>query len=217
MQITLKANPLSTIKELSALTEPILVGFSTGRDSIVMLDLLMKNYKGKMTFVYYYFVPNLSYKEKLLQYYENKYNIKIHRKPSWGTLSYTLGKKVEQGDVMRMTRREFNIQYFALGLRRSESLTRRGILAGCTGIDEKFKYFYPIIDFTQKQVQSYVYMNKLPIGEEYSLGFKHDLSVVDSQGLLFIKNQYPEDYTKIINAFPSLEGGIKRLQYYGGN
>lgn len=212
-----KINIYASLKKICTLKEPIIVCFSTGRDSVVMLDLMMKNYTGDMKFVYYYFVPGLEYKERLLRYYEKKYGIEILRRPSWGTLSYLQGKKVEQGDVMKATRKELGLTYIALGMRRSESLTRRGILAGITDIDEKFKYFYPIIDFTQKQVEAYVRMNNLVVGEEYKNGFKHDLSVVDSYGLLYIKNQYPNDYDKIIKTFPKLEAGIKRIEMFGGN
>ncbi len=210
-----KVGCFDAIKRISSLTEPCLVGFSTGRDSVVMLDLMMKNYRGKMTFVYYYFVPNLEYKEKLLRYYESKYNIKIERRPHWITLSYMLGRRVEQGDVMKNSRHEFNLTYFALGTRRSESLTRRGQLAHIYGIDEKFKYFYPVIDFSTKQIDAYVKMNNLVIGEEYKFGYKHDMSVPDNAGLLYIKNQYPEDFEKIVKTFPMLEAGIKRLEMYG--
>lgn len=212
----MKENPYNALKKICMLRDPVIVCFSTGRDSIVMLDLMIKYYKGPMKFVYYYFVPDLEYKEKLLRYYEKKYGIKIIRKPSWGTLSYTLGKKVEQGDVMRITRRELGITYIALGMRRCESLTRRGILAGIKDIDEKFKYFYPIIEFTQKQVESYICMHDLVVGEEYKAGYKHDLSTPDNYALLYIKNQYPYDYQKIIKAFPKLEAGIKRIEMFGG-
>jgi phosphoadenosine phosphosulfate reductase len=211
----MKSNIYDAINRISTLSYPVIVAFSTGRDSITMLDLMMKYYKGEMKFVYYYFVPNLEYKEKLLRYYEHKYGIEIIRKPSWSTLTYTLGKKIEQGDVMRMTRHDLGISYIALGMRRCESLTRRGILSGIKDIDEKYKYYYPIIEFTEKQVAAYVKMNNLPTGSEYQEGFKHDLSVPDNYGLLYIKNNYPADYQKIIRTFPALEAGIKRIEFYG--
>lgn len=205
----------AAIRRISSLTEPCLVGFSTGRDSVVMLDLMMRHYKGRMVFVYYYFVPNLEYKERLLRHYEARYGIRIERRPHWITLSYMLGRRVEQGDVMRSTRHEFDLTWFALGTRRSESLTRRGQLAHVRDIDEKFKYLYPVIDFSRKQTEAYVRLNNLAVGEEYRQGFKHDLCVPDNMGLLYIKNQYPDDYRKIIQTFPQLEAGVRRIEMYG--
>ena len=210
-----KVDCFNAIRSISTLTEPCLVGFSTGRDSVVMLDLLMKNYKGKMTFIYYYFVPNLEYKEKLLRYYESKYDIKIERRPSWVTLSYMLGRIVKQSDSFNDSRHEFGVSYFSLGERRAESFKRRGKLAHIYGVDERNKYLYPLIDFTNKQVEAYRSMNNLLVGEEYKVGFKHDLSVPDAKALLYIKHQYPDDYKKIIATFPKLEAGVRRLEMYG--
>ena len=209
-------NLYGAIKEISQFTNPCLVCFSTGRDSVVMLDLMMKYYKGEMKFVYFYFVPNLSYKEKLLRYYETKYNIKIERKPYWVTLSYMLGKEIKQGEYMKWLRSEYNISYIVMGTRRCETLHRSIILKNINGVDERNHYFYPVVDWTQKQVSSYVKMHNLPIGEEYKDGFKHDLSTPDHLGLLYIKNQYPEDYEKIISTFPNLEAGVKKLEFFRG-
>ena len=207
-------NPYTAIKSISAkLKEPVIVAFSSGRDSIAMLDLMMKYYKGEMKFVYWYFVPNLEFKEKLLRYYEKKYGIEIIRKPSWTTLAYTTGKKIKQGDCFKQIRKELDIPYMALGYRRSESLTRRAILSDVVDIDERNKYIYPLIDFTPTQIKEYVKINRLPIGEEYSLGFKHDFSTPDNEILLYIKNQYPKDYQKIISTFPLLEAKIKQYEW----
>ena len=212
----MRVNPYNAIKEISQFKDDCLVCFSAGRDSVVMLDLFMKYYKGNMKFVYFYFVPNLEFKEKILHYYEKKYGIEIIRKPSWTTLSYTMGKQVRQGEVFKNIRQETNISYMATGVRRAESFRRRAYLKGITGVDERNHYFYPLIDWTSKQVASYVSLNRLPIGEEYKNGFNHDLSTPDNLTLLYIKNQYPNDYQKIINTFPQLEAGIKKLEFYRG-
>lgn len=207
-------NIFYSIKNISALDYPCIVAFSTGRDSAVMLDLMMKNYKGNMTFVYYYFVPNLEYKERILCFYEKKYGIKIERRPSWSTLSYMLGRKIVQSDCINDSRHEFNASWIAFGTRRCESLTRRGILSGIDSVDEKNKYFYPVIEFTSKQIASYARLHNLALGEEYRNGFQHDLSVPDDYGLLYIKNQYPSDYKKIIETFPALEAKVKKIEMY---
>lgn len=160
------------------------------------------------------FVPNLEYKERILCFYEKKYGIKIERRPSWSTLSYMLGRKIVQSDCMNDSRHEFNASWIALGTRRCESLTRRGILSGIDSVDEKNKYFYPVIEFTSKQIASYARLHNLVLGEEYRNGFQHDLSVPDDYGLLYIKNQYPSDYKKIIETFPALEAKVKKIEMY---
>lgn len=190
--------------------------FSTGKDSCVMMDLMMKHYKGEMKFCYLYFVPNLSYKEDVLTWYEKRYGITIDRKPSPNTLSLMTGKKITQSAVYQTLRKEYDIAYLAQGVRRDESLARRGMLAHIeNGIDERNKYLYPVADFSTKQVWAYIKINKLKVGAEYQGGYKHDLSVMDAEGLLYIKNQFPQDYQKIIAAIPRMEDKIKRLEFYG--
>lgn len=208
------------IRRISRIEDPCLVGFSTGRDSIVMLDLLMKHYMGSMTFVFYYFVPNLEFKERLLRYYEKKYGITIHRRPHWVTLSYMTGRKSKESDVTRMTRNEFDISWFALGVRRNESLNRR---ARCSesvgvfdGIDERNKYLYPVVDFTVKEINAYIKINGLVTGEEYKWGLRHDMNIMDDEGLLLIKRVYPDDYRKIIECFPQLEAKVFRAEKLRG-
>ena len=207
----------SNVKCIAELGDtPIIVAFSTGRDSCVMLDLLFKYYKGEKHVVFFYFVPNLFFKEKLLKFYEKKYQIQILRRPSWDALSLMNGRKVTQGECFSSIRRELGVSYIALGLRKSESFFRRGILKEAkNGIDEKTSYLYPLADWNAPHIMSYVRANKLLLPREYSLGYHHDLAAPGGEGLIYIKQQYPEDYAKIISCFPSLEALAKKEEMYG--
>lgn len=205
--------PYDAIKQIATMKDPCLVLFSTGRDSICMLDLMIKYYKGPMTFVFLYFVPDLEYKNKLIRYYEKRYNIHIEQRPSMTTLSLLMGKQVKQREVLKNLRKEFNISYIAMGTRQSESFRRYSFLKDLHGVDERNHYFYPLLKWNDSQVKSYLTLNKLPVGEEYSYGFKHDLNIPTGRGLNLIRSQYPNDYKKIIETFPHLEAGIKRIEF----
>jgi 3'-phosphoadenosine 5'-phosphosulfate sulfotransferase (PAPS reductase)/FAD synthetase len=186
--------------------EPIIVMFSTGKDSIVMCDLLVKGYSGKMEFVFLYFVPGLEIKQRIIEHYEKRWNVKIHQQPHFTPLSLKTGKKYKMGDIEHGLRTKFDISYIAQGIRRDESLARRGMLKHLPyGIDEKYKKLYPIADFSAKDVMSYVKLNRLPLPVEYSHGWKHDFSVPDVYGLVYLKNNFPNDYKKVITEFPDLE------------
>jgi tRNA(Ile)-lysidine synthase TilS/MesJ len=67
--------------------EPIIVMFSTGKDSIVMADLLIKGYRGHKEFVFLYFVPGLAIKQRIIEYYENRWNITVRQQPHFPSLS----------------------------------------------------------------------------------------------------------------------------------
>jgi 3'-phosphoadenosine 5'-phosphosulfate sulfotransferase (PAPS reductase)/FAD synthetase len=184
---------------------PIIVFFSTGKDSIVMADLLVKGYSGQKQFVFLYFVEGLEIKQRLIDYYEQRWNVKIDQYQHYGALSLKTGKKYKMADIEHGLRAKYNISWIAQGVRRDESMARRGMLAHLPfGIDERNKKLYPIADFSTKQVMAYTRLNKLLLPPEYQHGLKHDLSVPDVDGLVYLKNNYPNDYEKVIAEFPRL-------------
>jgi 3'-phosphoadenosine 5'-phosphosulfate sulfotransferase (PAPS reductase)/FAD synthetase len=202
---------IDTVKQINDTLkgEPIIIMFSTGKDSIVMSDLLIKSYSGKKEFVFLYFVEGLEIKQRIIDHYEKRWNIKIHQQPHFTPLSLKTGKKYKMADIERGLRAKFNISYIAQGVRRDESMARRGMLAHLPyGIDEKYKKLYPIADFSAKDVMAYTKLNKLPLPVEYSHGLKHDFSVPDVDMLIYLKNNFPNDYQKVVAEFPQLEARV---------
>jgi sulfate adenylyltransferase subunit 2 len=184
---------------------PVIVFFSTGKDSIVMSDLLVKGYSGPKKFVYLYFVKGLEIKQRIIDYYEKRWQVHIHQQPHYRYLSLKTGKKYKQADIEHGLRARYNISWIAQGVRRDESLARRGMLAHLPyGIDERNKKLYPIADLSAKQVMAYIKLNKLLLPPEYQHGLKHDFSVPDVDLLVYLKNNYPNDYKKVIAEFPHL-------------
>jgi 3'-phosphoadenosine 5'-phosphosulfate sulfotransferase (PAPS reductase)/FAD synthetase len=102
-------------------------------------------------------------------------------------------------------RSKYNISYLATGDRKSESLSKRGMLAHVKlGIDEKHKKLYPVINFLQKDIYSYIKLYKLPLPVEYNTGKKRNFYIPAAADLLILKNNYPQDYKMIIDEFPKL-------------
>jgi 3'-phosphoadenosine 5'-phosphosulfate sulfotransferase (PAPS reductase)/FAD synthetase len=202
---------MDTVKQINSILkgEPVIVMFSTGKDSIVMADLLHKQYSGRKEFVFLYFVKGLEIKQRLIEYYGKRWNIQIHQQPHYGNLSLKTGKKYKMADIEHGLRVKFNISWIAQGIRRDESLARRGMLAHLQyGIDERAKKLYPIADYSAKDVMSYIKLHKLPLPVEYQHGWKHDFSVPDVDGLVYLKNNFPGDYQKVIMEFPHLEAMV---------
>ena len=194
----------------------LIVMFSTGKDSIVMSDILIKKYQVKMQFVFLYFVQGLEIKQRIIDYYERLWHIEIRQEPHYGALSLKTGKKYKMSDIEHGLRKQFDISYIAQGIRRDESLARRGMLAHLPdGIDERNKKVYPIADYSAKQVMTYCKLNRLMLPVEYQHGWKHDFSVPDIEGLVYLKNNFPSDYAKVINEFPSLDAQVWGLMHKG--
>lgn len=68
------------IKTMSRITDSVTVGFSGGKESIVVLDLCMKYFKNVHVF-FEYMVPGLSFEERTIRWYEKHYGINILRFP----------------------------------------------------------------------------------------------------------------------------------------
>ena len=196
--------------------EPVLIMFSGGKDSIVAADLMVKHYRGPVTFVYLYFVDGLTIKDSVLAWYEARFHTKIHHEPSPETAAIATGKRVTMATIEAGLRRKYDISYLVQGARKCESMARRGMLAHLEfGIDHKYKKLYPVAEWTDKEIWSYIKINKLKVPVEYSFGYKHDLWVMDGETMLFLKHNFPADYHKIISAYPNLEAMTQREEMYG--
>ena len=61
-----------------------IVLYSLGKDSTVMLDLFNKFMKGRYTPVFLYYCENLESKNKVIRYYEKRYNNQQPRRSASG-------------------------------------------------------------------------------------------------------------------------------------
>jgi len=196
------------IHEISRLLgeAPAVVMFSTGKDSIATLDLMMRHYKGPMKFVYLYFVNGLPMKECILRHYEKRYGIQIDRLPDRSHIFLKTGKRYQMAHLEQDIRSRLNISWLASGIRRDEMLGRRGMLAKIeSGIDEKYRKLYPVASFSKKAIYSYVKLHKLPLPAEYNTGKDRDFWVPSASDLVILKRNFPDDYRMIIAEFPQLE------------
>ena len=195
--------------------EPVLVMFSGGKDSIVAADLMVKHYRGPMIFVYLYFVDGLKIKESVLSWYQARFKAEIHHEPSPETASLATGKRVKMADIEAGLRRKYDTSYLVQGVRKCESMARRGMLKHLEfGIDHKYKKLYPVGDWSDREIWSYIKLHKLKVPIEYSFGMKHDIWVPDGAMMLFFKHNFQDDYRKIIAAYPQLETMTKREEMF---
>jgi phosphoadenosine phosphosulfate reductase len=187
--------------------EPVLLFFSCGKDSIVSTNLFFTHYSGKKIVVFLYFVEGLEIKERVLRYYSKKWNAEIIQRPSYETLNLMQDKrKYKMSDIERGIRKEFDVSWIVQGIRKDESLARRGMLAHLPdGIDERNKKLYPISEWSAKTVLAYCRINKLLLPIEYQHGLKHDFYIPDAGLLIYLKNNFRSDYDKVISTFPQLK------------
>jgi 3'-phosphoadenosine 5'-phosphosulfate sulfotransferase (PAPS reductase)/FAD synthetase len=201
--------------------KPAAILFSGGKDSIAMSDMLNEEGLLPKLFVYFYFVPGLSFVESVLRYYARLWRVGILRYPSDESLSLMAQMKgarktkYNELDVLKALRESLSLRkeladiWLVSGAKKKDSLARRGMLSKLSnGIDPKRKVIYPLIDWSDRQVMAYCKQRKLRLPITYSMGLKNSMWVPDIEGLIWIKANFPRDYDRIIAVFPILSSMV---------
>jgi len=206
-----------TIKKAASVIDRGCLLFSSGKDSIVTLDLCSKHMNGKFDIVYMYKVKGISFREEILKYYENRFNIKIHQIPHNELMTHQAksydkkGKKsYKMGDMEDIIRRKFNVEWLIYGYKKQDFLTRRIQLNQTGLIDDKYKKLYPVGNWTDKEIFYYLEKNKLPLPIEYNYGF-NNIDTYKGDALLFVYNNYPDDFKKIQAQYPFIGAELLRM------
>lgn len=206
-------NLFNIIEKVASEIKEATLMFSTGKDSIVCMHLLYK-YQIKFSAVYLYFIPDISFRNSIIEYYEDRFNIKIYQYPqtdiskvfannSMTSINKKI-KKLKQSDIEQFIRKKFDIPFLCYGYKKCDSLSRRGILNTFDGIDNRNKKFYPLADWNNKDVLNYLKQNKLPLPIDYSYGFR-DVNIYEGESLQWIYNNFPNDYKKIQTVYPFID------------
>jgi phosphoadenosine phosphosulfate reductase len=75
---------------------------------------------------------------------------------------------------------------------------------------------YPIADWTNAQVFSYLQFQQIPLPPEYRrLG--HSFGDTEAGDLLFVRDHFPDDYAKILAVFPFAESVVKRYEFFASD
>ena len=210
------------IKTQSKVTNSVLVGFSGGKDSIATLDLCFKYFKTVRAF-FMYLVPDLEFQEKMLSWYENKYNTEIIRLPHFEVSnflkygSFTMFdlnvELIGINDIYSYLRKKTGIHWISAGERCADSITRNAMIKNSGSIDRKRGRFYPLAYWKKQDVLQYIKYRKLYLSpEQKQLGFS--FRSLAGKEIKVIKERYPKDYEKILKVYPFIGAGVKRYEQY---
>jgi 3'-phosphoadenosine 5'-phosphosulfate sulfotransferase (PAPS reductase)/FAD synthetase len=195
--------------------KPAAILFSGGKDSIAMADMMHEEGLLPKLFVYFYFVPGLSFVESVLRHYSRLWQVDILRYPSDEALSLMAQMKgarkikYNESDVLKALREDLSDTWLVSGAKKKDSLARRGMLSKLpNGVDSNRKVVYPLIDWSDRQVMVYCKQRKLKLPITYSMGAKNSVWVPDIKGLIWIKANFPRDYDRIIAVFPILSSMV---------
>ena len=197
----------------SSINDGAICFFSTGKDSVVMLDLIQRFFKRPdHEYIFLYMYKGLFIRETVLSHYSKRYKIEFQQYPQFDVSSRITGKKLKQANIEKFIRAKHNKIWMFYGYRKTESLERRGMMAHIdNGIDWKYKKLYPIADWSARDVLAYIKRNRLVLPPDYRSGFR-DINSFKGEALLWLYNNYRGDYEIIKAQYPGIEGELIRAK-----
>lgn len=211
------------VKTQSTITDSVLVGFSGGKESVVVMDLCFRYFKKVQPF-FMYICPNLSFQERTIAWYEKKYQTEIIRIPHMDVSeffhygSFRPGDEsfpiVSINDIYHYLRLQSDIWWIAAGERINDSIVRRAMMKKSGTIDTQRGRIYPVALWRKKEIIDYIKFHNLYLGaDSRKLGFS--FKSLWGKELAMLKQHFPEDYEKVIRQYPFAEAGVMRYEQYG--
>jgi len=200
------------------LTDSVIVFYSGGKDSAVLLDLAVRHFKIVHP-VFMYHVNGLSFQDTILKWAEKKYGVEIYRVPHFElSTMYRSGafskadrsvRQIKINDIYAHARDAFGCEWIAAGERCADSTIRNAMIRKTGPIDAGRHRFYPLAYWLKSHVVSYITQRKLMVSPE-SKTLGHSFAGIVPKDLAKIKVEYPEDYQRILSAFPLAEAAAIR-------
>lgn len=214
-----------------------LVSFSRGKDSIAA-TLALKEQGAFDQIVPFYAerVPGLSFIEESLAYYERvlfEQRIRVYPHPA---LYQQLNEHVFQSPCrVNVTRAaklpEYDytaIQeacvsdaklpagtYTATGLRSADSILRRTAIWNHGPITRKKQTFMPIWDFNKEDIVGLIRRHNIKLPKDYLHNGKTQDGLM-AENIIWIRDQYPDDYKKILDWYPMIDAEVFRYEMLWG-
>jgi phosphoadenosine phosphosulfate reductase len=212
------------IETASRLSDSVIVSFSGGRDSVVVLDLCRRFFKTVHVF-FMYQVAGLEFQERVIRHYESRFGFPVLRVPDSclsGMFRYGYFRApdddcpiVLQADVEAYVRSVTGADWIASGEKIKDSIWRRAMIKKSGSIDYARRRVYPLAYWSRKQVDAYVRMNRLPVANEAKFTKRgSSFSDFSPYSMAMVKQYYPKDYETIKRWFPFIEASVKKYEIH---
>lgn len=197
-----------------------LVGYSGGKDSMVVLDLAVRVFK-KVKAFNMEFVPDMTIWDIPLLEAEARYGIEIKRYPHWATARALIAgaycdKRSDVPDIgldgcYEMAMHDAGVPFVITGARSADSPTRRRFIGAHKG--KKDHVVYPIVEWHKYDVAGYLKLRNLPMPD--SSGASATGVDLSTRSLCWLYDRHPRDFEKLEEYFPYAKAAILREEWFG--
>ncbi|WGQ15596.1 phosphoadenosine phosphosulfate reductase family protein [Sphingobacterium faecium] len=208
-----KIHTKKVINLISEKTDRVILFYSGGKDSIMLLNLVAPHFK-EVVLVFMYLVPNLRHVDIYLKDALTRYpNVTLIQKPHWiltyihKSGNYCIAdpkvKLKKLKDIDDEVRSETGIEYSMFGMKKADSLNRRLMLQGYEqeAINEKTNRIYPLSLWTNKEVLRFIRDNNLAKPIAYNKKASSGV-MLEKDCFEYLQKNYPDDLQKIYQSFP---------------
>jgi phosphoadenosine phosphosulfate reductase len=199
----------------------IIIAFSGGKDSLVIMDMACRMFD-QVEAYFMYLVPHLECVDEEIEKGRKRFGVNIRMYPHW-----ILQKMVQEGvytsewfgyqslpewklrDVYAFAIKDIGINCVATGAKATDSSWRRRFMS-TAHFDAVIN---PIAKWHKYDVISYLRSHDIalpPSSGKSATGV--DLS---TPSLLWLHDQYPKDYARLLKVFPFAQAVIARREMYG--
>jgi hypothetical protein len=201
----------------------VIVSYSGGKDSLVVLDQCVKAGFTQIVCMYYYLIPGIKVVEKQLQYARERYKVEVLEYPS--PLILTLLKsgmysdpslrldRIPQwhvDDIEEMCRADTGIKLIATGHKKSDAMGQG--LSNAVWANKKENQVQPIINWNKFHLLSYMKAHNIPMPE--SDGRNSSSMDLHPKNILWLHDNHYEDFVTFEKVFPYIRAIVKRREWY---
>ncbi len=216
---------------LAARSDTVILSFSLGKDALASW-LFLREYFPHIIPYYLYLVPDLSFVQRGIDYFENHFQTRIIQLPH-PSLYRMLNNMIFQApencriieemalpkfgydDISGWIKRDYKIPedvYTAHGVRAADSIMRRTSIKRWGSLNEIRKSFFPIFDWPKARLMDTIKASGVRLPVDYRM-FGRSFDGIDYRFLKPIHDHYPEDYKKILEWFPLADLEIRRREW----
>lgn len=219
---------LTILKYVREKTDKIILFYSGGKDSIVLLDMLPSLFN-EVHCVFMYLVKDLEHQQPLINFAKRYKNVTMHQYPHWmlshyyknGHFSFHQSGAEEniplmyQKDIEAKARIDTGCEWMVTGEKRSDSLKRYMLLGmfKYDGIVDNKKHIYPLSHWKKADIFAYIRNKRLIRPVSYNPKMQSEGVDLDLDVLLYLREHYPQDVQKIFNQFPFAEKILFEYDY----
>lgn len=206
----------------------VILNFSLGKESIACYYQLKRYFKN-IHLIYKYVIPDLSFVQESIDYFEAKFGQNIIKMPNIGFYRMINGNVFASPehleiihriglpnhtykDYEKLVRIDLGLpnSFIAIGVRAADSPTR-AMVVNTYGPVSKRKTFYPIFDWKYEDLRRCFKENNVKLPVDYEM-FGKSFDGLDYRFIKPIKERYPDDYERIKQFFPLIDLEILRYE-----